>query len=146
MIGTLINCAAIILGSAVGLLFRKSMNKKVSDTVMQGVGLCVILIGLSGAFSVSSAHTLSTSITNDVGWTGIIVAWLSQLHTGVIFAVAALICVLHTGSVEAAASFSRVDSSFANMLQGAILFLILAADFFIRFRVVITKKGGSKNG
>jgi len=39
-----------------------------------------------------------------------------------------------------------VDSSFANMLQGVILFLVLAVDFFIRFRVVFVKKGGSSNG
>ena len=88
----------------------------------------------------------STAITNDVGWTGIIVAWLSQLNTAVIFVVSALICVLHYGSTVAAATFSQVDSSFANMLQGVILFLILAADFLTRFRVVSVKKGGNGNG
>ena len=49
MIGTLINVAAVILGSAVGLLFRRGMKKEVSDTVMQGLSLCVILIGIKGA-------------------------------------------------------------------------------------------------
>ena len=77
-----------------------------------------------------------------MGWTGIIVAWLSQLNTGVIFVVSALISVLHYGSTVAAATFSQVDSSFANMLQGFILFLILAADFMIRFRIVRNKKEG----
>ena len=69
-------------------------------------------------------------------------AWLSKLNTLVIFIVSALICVLHYGSTVAAATFSQVDSSFANMLQGAILFLVLAADFYTRFRIVIVKKGG----
>ena len=76
-----------------------------------------------------------------MGWTGIIVAWLSQLNTAVIFVVSALICVLHYGSTVAAATFSQVDSSFANMLQGAILFLVLAADFYTRFKIVSEKKG-----
>ena len=49
MIGTLINCAAIILGSALGLLLRRGMKDSISKTVMQGIGLSVILIGLSGA-------------------------------------------------------------------------------------------------
>ena len=44
------------------------------------------------------------------------------------------------------ATFAQVDSSFANMLQGAILFLVLAADFFTRFRVVPSAKGGNSNG
>ena len=100
------------------------------------------LIGLAAAFKVGTAGILSTSITDDVGWTGIIVAWLSQLNTAVIFAVSALICVLHYGSTVAAATFAQVDSSFANMLQGAILFLVLAADFYTRFRIVSDKKGG----
>ncbi len=80
-------------------------------------------------------------ITDDVGWTGIIVAWLAQLNTGMIFIVSALISVLQFGSTIAASTFGQVDSSFANMLQGVILFLVLAADFFIRFRIVRARKG-----
>ncbi|MBR4068567.1 MAG: DUF554 domain-containing protein [Clostridia bacterium] len=72
MIGTLINCAAIILGSAIGLLFRKGMKKKISDTVMQGVGLCVILIGLSGALE--TQNTLLVIISMVIG--GVVGAWI----------------------------------------------------------------------
>ncbi|MBQ8150429.1 MAG: DUF554 domain-containing protein [Clostridia bacterium] len=72
MIGTLINCAAIILGSAVGLLFRKGMSKKISNTVMQGVGLCVILIGLSGALE--TQNTLLVIISMVLG--GIVGSWI----------------------------------------------------------------------
>ncbi|MBQ8796621.1 MAG: ABC transporter permease [Oscillospiraceae bacterium] len=119
---------------------------KTNKIVLRTVFLSASLIGLSAAFKVGTAGILSTTITNDVGWTGIIVAWLAQLSTPMIFVVSALICVLQYGSVIAAATFKQVDSSFANMLQGAILFLVLAADFFIRFRITFTKKGGSKNG
>ena len=115
---------------------------KVKWIVLRTVFLSAALIGLAAAFKVGTAGILSTAITNDVGWTGIIVAWLSQLNTAVIFAVSALICVLHYGSTVAAATFAQVDSSFANMLQGAILFLVLAADFYTRFRIVSDKKGG----
>ena len=54
--------------------------------------------------------------------------------------------MLRYGSTVAAATFSQVDSSFANMLRGAILFLVLAADFATRFRVVFAKKGGREHG
>ena len=116
---------------------------KVSHVVLRTVFLSAALIGLAAAFKVGTAGILSTSITDDVGWTGIIVAWLSQLNTIVIFVVSALICVLHYGSTVAAATFSQVDSSFANMLQGVILFLVLAADFYTRFKIVPVKKGGN---
>ena len=115
---------------------------KVNKIVLRTVFLSACLIGLAAAFKVGTTGVLSNAITDDVGWTGIIVAWLAQLNTAVIFVVSALICVLHFGSTVAAATFSQVDSSFANMLQGVILFLVLAADFYTRFRVVAVKKGG----
>ena len=129
-----------VVGDSAGTARYAGM--KVNTIVLRTVFLSACLVGLAAAFKVGSAGILSTAITDDVGWTGIIVAWLSQLNTAVIFVVSALICVLHYGSTVAAATFSQVDSSFANMLQGAILFLVLAADFCIRFRIVPVKKGG----
>lgn len=113
---------------------------KVNRIVLRTVFLSACLIGLAAAFKMGTVGTLSTTITGDVGWTGIIVAWLAQLNTWAIMLVSALISLLHHGSVIAAATFKQVDASFANMLQGFILFLILAADFLIRFRIVRTKK------
>jgi len=129
-----------VVGDSAGTARYAGM--KVNAIVLRTVFLSAALIGLAAAFKVGTAGILSTAITDDVGWTGIIVAWLSQLNTVVIFVVSALICVLHYGSTVAAATFSQVDSSFANMLQGVILFLVLAADFYTRFRIVPVKKGG----
>ena len=129
-----------VVGDSAGT--AKYAGMKVNTIVLRTVFLSAALIGLAAAFKVGTAGILSTAITDDVGWTGIIVAWLSQLNTIAIFLVSALICVLQYGSTVAAATFSQVDSSFANMLQGAILFLVLSADFFIRFRIVPVKKGG----
>ncbi len=133
-----------VVGDSAGTARYAGM--KVPKIVLRTVFLSASLVGLAAAFKVGTAGILSTSITDDVGWTGIIVAWLSQLNTAAIFLVSALICVLQYGSTVAAATFSQVDSSFANMLQGAILFLVLAADFYTRFRVVLVKKGGKDNG
>ena len=130
-----------VVGDSAGTARYAGM--KVNAIVLRTVFLSAALIGLAAAFKVGTAGILSTAITDDVGWTGIIVAWLSQLNTIAIFLVSALICVLQYGSTVAAATFSQVDSSFANMLQGAILFLVLSADFFIRFRIVPVKKGGA---
>ena len=130
-----------VVGDSAGTARYAGM--KVNRIVLRTVFLSAALIGLAAAFKVGTAGILSTAITDDVGWTGIIVAWLSQLNTIVIFVVSALITMLHYGSTVAAATFSQVDSSFANMLQGVILFLVLAADFYTRFRVVFVRKGGS---
>ena len=49
MIGTFINAGAILLGTLIGLLLRKGIPQRLQDTISQGQGLCVILIGLSSA-------------------------------------------------------------------------------------------------
>ena len=115
---------------------------KTGKIVLRTVFLSACMIGLAAAFKMGTMGTLSTTITGDVGWTGIIVAWLSQLNTWAILLVSGLISLLHHGSQIAAATFKQVDSSFANMLQGFILFFVLAADFMIRFKLVRTKKEG----
>ena len=65
MIGTLINCIAIIIGAAAGLFLRRGMNEAISKTVMQGVGLSVILIGVTGA--IETGNTLLVILSMVIG-------------------------------------------------------------------------------
>ncbi len=58
MIGNLINFFAILLGTAIGLLLRKGIPERLRDTIVQGQGLCVILVGLFSTFSVNDAGVL----------------------------------------------------------------------------------------
>ncbi len=48
MSGVLVNVATVLLGSTVGLVFKKGISKKYSDAVMIGIGLCTLFIGVSG--------------------------------------------------------------------------------------------------
>ena len=114
---------------------------KVGKVVIRTVFISAALIGLAGAFYVSSAGTLSTSVTNDVGWTGIVVAWLAKLNTVGILLTSLLITVLQFGCQAASTAYPTIDANFADLLQGVILFVVLAADFFIRFKVVRGGRG-----
>ena len=49
MFGVLVNVATVLIGSAVGLLFRKMIPQNATDFVMKGIGLCTIYIGIDGA-------------------------------------------------------------------------------------------------
>lgn len=109
---------------------------RVGWVVVRTIFLSAALIGMAGAFYVSSAGALSTSVTNDVGWTGIIVAWLAKLNTVGILVASALITVLQFGVQSASTTYASVDANFADLLQGMILFAVLAADFFTRFKLV----------
>lgn len=48
MTGVLVNVATVILGSCIGLIFKKEISKKYSDAVMTGIGFCTVLIGIQG--------------------------------------------------------------------------------------------------
>ncbi|MGI5824441.1 MAG: DUF554 domain-containing protein [Bacillota bacterium] len=65
MLGTIVNCATIIVGSLVGILLHKGLPEKLSNTVMMGVALCVLYIGISG--SLEGENTIITIISVVVG-------------------------------------------------------------------------------
>lgn len=46
MVGTIVNTTAIIAGSVLGIFLKKGISEKVKNTVVQGIGLAVVLIGL----------------------------------------------------------------------------------------------------
>ncbi len=49
MLGTIVNCLTIIAGSVVGIGFKNKIPEKYNQTVMQAIGLAVILVGIKGA-------------------------------------------------------------------------------------------------
>jgi len=49
MLGTIVNALAIIVGGICGVFLRKGIPEGYKTTIMQGLGLSVFIIGLSGA-------------------------------------------------------------------------------------------------
>lgn len=49
MISAVVNAAAVIIGSCIGLLLKKGIPDRFSDILMKGLGLCTVYIGVSGA-------------------------------------------------------------------------------------------------
>ncbi|MCL2086941.1 MAG: DUF554 domain-containing protein [Oscillospiraceae bacterium] len=62
-LGTLVNVITILVGGTAGLLLKKVLTKRITETIMQGIGLAVIIIGIVGVISGSFAvidNTLSS--------------------------------------------------------------------------------------
>jgi len=62
MLGTVVNTAAIIAGSLIGLMFRGGIPEKTNRTIMQAIGLSVILIGLTGGLKTQELLLLIISL------------------------------------------------------------------------------------
>ena len=56
MLGTIVNTIAIIVGATVGLLFGQAFPDKMKKTIIQGIGLSVLLIG--GSMALKTENTL----------------------------------------------------------------------------------------
>ena len=62
MTGVLVNTFTVIIGSIVGLVFKKGIPDRVSSAVMTGLGLCSIYIGVSGALQGQNVLITITSM------------------------------------------------------------------------------------
>ena len=62
LLGALVNCGAVIIGSLLGLLFKKGIPEKVSDTIMKGMALAVLWIGITGAIKGQNALVMIFSV------------------------------------------------------------------------------------
>ncbi|MBP1745167.1 MAG: rane protein [Firmicutes bacterium] len=62
MLGTIVNVAAIIIGSLLGFLIKGGIPKKVGDTVIQGLALSTMLIGILNAVEVNNLMLLIISM------------------------------------------------------------------------------------
>ena len=75
-LGTIINVAAIIAGGLIGLVGGKWLSEKCQETIMRGMGVCVMMIGIAGVMekmlvvqdgSISTAGTLMMVISIALG-------------------------------------------------------------------------------
>lgn len=49
MLGVIVNVITVLIGSSIGLLFKKGIPEKVSNAAMIGLGACTLYIGISGS-------------------------------------------------------------------------------------------------
>jgi ABC-type uncharacterized transport system permease subunit len=92
------------------------------------------LAGLAGMAQIGGVvRRLQGAISPGYGFTGIIIAWLSKLNPLVVIAVSILFGVL----ILAGREIGR--SGLSMLIQGIILFALIASEFLLRNRVRITR-------
>ncbi len=93
------------------------------------------LAGLAGMSEIAGVvHRLQSAISPGYGFTGIIIAWLAKLNAfGVI-----LVSILFGGLLLAGREIQ--PSGVPRMLQGIILFVVIASDVLLRYRVRVVRR------
>ncbi len=132
-----------VVGNSHGTAKYAGMNVKkiILRTMFLSGGIC----GIAGmAQATGSDMTLATGVAGGVGFTAIIVAWLAQLNPWGILLVSFLFSVLEKGSTVIQSEYG-LSADCADVLQGIILFCVLASEFFLRYQFVLRKKGGGRS-
>jgi len=109
--------------------------------IMRTMMLSGAIAGFVGFIQVSGADfTLNEGTAGGVGFTAIIVAWISQLNPLIMVIVSFFIAILERGAIRIQTSF-MIPATIATVLIGIILFFMLACEFFINYRLVFRSKG-----
>ena len=62
MLGVIVNVITVIVGSCIGLLFKKGIPERVSSAAMIGLGACTFYIGVSGSLCGENVLILIASV------------------------------------------------------------------------------------
>lgn len=61
--GTIINTVTIVIGSLIGILLKGKLSNNIIDSIIKGLALCVIYIGISGTLNNNNPVLIIVSIT-----------------------------------------------------------------------------------
>lgn len=110
-----------------------------SRLILFCLGISGALAGLAGLFEVTGpAGQISIDFNSGYGFTAIIVAFLGRLHPIGILLAGLLMALTYIGG-EAAQSALGLPASAVQVLQGMLLFFLLAVDVLTNFRIRLGK-------
>lgn len=112
----------------------------------------LLVLGLSGGLAGLAGFVQYAGITgrvqenmpNNAGYTAIVIAYLSRFNPLVVLLVSFLFAGLQNSS--ATVQVMGVPAQIATMMQGAIMVIVIAGDFFQRYKIVWNKNEDKKGG
>ncbi|SHJ84239.1 nucleoside ABC transporter membrane protein [Clostridium cavendishii DSM 21758] len=112
----------------------------IKKTIIKAIFISGALCGLTGFIQASAVSgTLSIEVTGGVGYTAIIVAWLSNLNSIIIGLVSILFAGLTQGGSYIQTAYG-VPNSAALVIQALILFSVLGSEFFTKYKLLFRDK------
>ncbi|MEG1547697.1 MAG: ABC transporter permease [Clostridia bacterium] len=125
-----------VIGTNVKAARYAGMN--INANIMLVMLLSGGLAGLAGSSYVSGVvYRLQPNLPNGVGYTAIIIAYLAKFNPFLVLVVAVLFGGLTQGGYSV--QIMGVSSRVVTMIQGGILFFVLAGEIFIRNRLVLIR-------
>ena len=97
------------------------------------------ICGIAGLLIVGGTnHTISTTTVAGRGFTAIMVSWLAKFNPVVMIFTTFLVVFLSRGAGQISTTFN-VPSSVSDIITGIMLLFIIGCEFFLRYKIVLTK-------
>ena len=112
---------------------------KVEKVILRTMLLSGAICGLAGLLLVGGTnHTLNAAIVDGRGFTAVMVSWLGKFNPIWMVLTSFLLVFLGRGAGEIATDFG-LNASFGDILTGISLFFIIGCEFFINYKICLTK-------
>ena len=112
---------------------------KVERIIIRTMLISGAVCGIAGLLLVGGTnHTLNAAIVDGRGFTAVMVSWLGKFNPIWMILTSFLLVFLQRGAGEIATDFS-LNTSFGDILTGIILFFIIGGEFFINYKIILTK-------
>ena len=109
-----------------------SVKKVIIRTLILSGALC----GLVGFLLVGSInHMVSTSMDGNMGFTGIMVAWMGKFNPLIMAGIAFFINFLSRGMAQVCTDFGFTSEALSDIVVGLIYFFFIGCEFFIVYKV-----------
>ena len=113
---------------------------KVEKVMIRTMLLSGAICGLTGLILVGGINqTLTTTLAGGRGFTAVMVSWMSRFNPFTMILTSLLIVFLDRGAGEISTAFG-LNSSFADILTGIIIFFLIGCEFFIRYKLSFRRK------
>ncbi len=118
----------------------------VKKVIIRTMAISGAICGIVGLLLVGgTSHSIDSNIADSRGFTAIMVSWLAKFNPFVMVLVSALLTVLSRGAEEVSTKFG-LNTSFADIVTGIILFFIIGCEFFIQYRIQTNGKHKKQEG
>jgi len=108
---------------------------KVERVIIRTMLLSGAICGLVGLILVGGInHTLTTTLAGGRGFTAVMVSWMAQFNPFTMILTSGLIVFFSRGASDIATNF-KLNTSFADILIGIIIFFLIGCEFFIRYKL-----------
>ena len=125
-----------VVGASVNTARYVGINVK--KVIIRTMIISGAISGLVGFLLVAGHHhTLSRTLADGRGFTGVLIAWLGNFEPGQMILYGFLVAFFQRGSIKAASYVGISKTDFSNVVTGMFFLIVIATTFFVNYRVLV---------